>query len=236
MKPYVHFLLTLVVIVPVVRLAEAAGVPFFVTLVAFLLVSNKLIFLFNSRATRNLWPIPERGYGRRREELERDENMVFDLGFVKMDEFYLKTVSDVVVYAYKHRSEPVELYLYHLGVKRTCDFVTRFEGDITLTTTTTKAAGALKRPPKRLLQIFLGENYDALLERHRRAGAFLTQHGLSAVEQPASAFRARFVESMREFYERGKSERFFLFRFFGGWRRRRGRTTEGRWNISTLRV
>ena len=216
MKPYVHFVLTLAVMFPVVRLADSAGVPFLVTLAVFFLASNQLTLLFNSRATRKLWPIPERGYDRRREELERDENVIFNLGFVKLDEFYLKTISDVVVYAYRHRSEPVDLYLYHLGVKRTCDFITRFEGDITLTTTTTKSAGAVKRLPRRLLQIFTGESYDALLERHRRAAAFLSHHGIAAVELPVANFRERFLKSMREFYDCGKSQRFFLLRFFGG--------------------
>src|SRR6185369_13909319 len=102
------------VMIPVVRLADSAGVPFLVTLAVFFLVSNQLILLFNSRATQKLWPIPERGYGRRREELERDESVIFNMGFVKSDEFYLKTISDVVVYAYRHRSEPIDLFLYHL--------------------------------------------------------------------------------------------------------------------------
>lgn len=216
MKPYVHFVLTLVVMIPVVRLADWAGVPFFVTLAVFFLASNQLILLFNSRATRKLWPIPERGYDRRREELERDESVIFNMGFVKSDEFYLKTISDVVVYTYKHRSEPVDLYLYHLGVKRSCDFISRFEGDITLTTTTTKSAGAVKRLPRRLLQIFHGESYGALLQRHRRAVGFITYHGIAAVEQPAADLRARILKSMREFYECGKSQRFFLLRFLGG--------------------
>ena len=216
MKPYVQFLLTLVVIFPVVMLADAIGVPFFVTVAAFFLASNQLIFLFNSRASLKLWPIPERGYDSRREALEVDESLLFNLGFQKADEFYLKTIGDAVVYAYKHRSEPVELYLYHLGISRACDFITRFEGDITLTTATAKSAGALKRPPKRLLQIFPGEGYGALLENHRRAVAFLTQHGIATTNLSPSSLRERFVNSMQEFYSRGRSERFFLLRFLGG--------------------
>ena len=216
MKPHVYILLTLVVMASATSLADSAGVPLIVSVVVLIFGGNRLVFLFNSRASRKLWPIPERGYDRRRGELGRDEHDIFRLGFVKTDEFYLKTISDVVVYVYKHRAEPVELYLYHLGVSRGCDFVTRFEGDITLTTATAKSAGALKRPPKRLLQIFPGENYDALLGAHRRAVAFIGHHGLAAVEQPASALRALFVKSMQEFHERGRSERFFLVRFAGG--------------------
>ena len=41
MKPYVQFLLTLVVMLPVVTLADLAGVPFIVTLVVFFLASNQ---------------------------------------------------------------------------------------------------------------------------------------------------------------------------------------------------
>jgi hypothetical protein len=216
MKPYVQFLLTLVVMIPVVTLGDVVGVPFFITVVIFFCASNQLMFLFNSRASRKLWPIPERGYDRRREAMEADEHLIFNLGFQKVDEFYLKTISDAVVYVYKHRSEPVELCLYHLGINRACDFITRFEGDITVTTATAKSAGAVKRPPRRLLQIVPGESYDTLLEKHRSAIAFLCNHGISPVNPPASAFRALFVNSMQEFYNRGRSERFFLLRFFGG--------------------
>jgi hypothetical protein len=216
MKPYVQFLLTLAVMFPVVTLADLAGVPFLVTIAVLFLASNQLIFLFNARASRQLRPIPARGYDRRREDLERDEHLIFNLGFQKADEFYMRTISDAVVYAYRHRSDPVELCLYHLGIKRACDFVTRFEGDITLTTTTSKAAGAVRRPPRRLLQSFPGEGYGELLERHRRAVAFLGQHGIRVVEPHAPTFRARFVSAVQEFYDRGKGDKFFVMRFIGG--------------------
>ncbi len=164
MKPHVQFLLTLIVMAPVAALGDFLGLPYFVTALGFFLAANQFIFFYNSRAMLRLRPVPARGYERRREALERDESLLFNLGFVKTDEFYLKSIGDAVVYVYEHRSEPVVLCAYHAGVKKFCDFVTKFEGDVTLTTTSGGSAGAVKRPPRRLAQIFKNLDYAGMFE------------------------------------------------------------------------
>jgi len=201
---------------PVLWLGDWLGLPFFLTAAAGFIALNYLLFAYNSRAMRVLRPIPERGYDRRREALERDEHVLFNLGFRKLDEFYLKSVSDVVVYAYEHRSEPVILCAYHAGVKSFCDFVTKFEGDVSLLTTTAGTAGAVRRPARRLAQIFKNLDYAQMFEEHRRGVAFLERQGLRASELPATSFRQFFVDSVQEFYDCGRRDRLFLLRFMGG--------------------
>ena len=216
MKPHVQFLLTSAVIAAAVWLGTLVGVPFLVTMVLMFFVVNQALFAFNSRAMLEPRPIPARGYEKRREALERDGREAAGLGFRKIDEFYLRTVSDAVLYVYKHESEPVFLCTYHLGVKSFCDFVTKFEDDITLTTTSGSGAGATRRPPRRLAQIFDNLGLGAMFAAHMRASAFMAQHSIRALDVPASEFRGFFVSSVKEFYARGREERFFLLKFLGG--------------------
>ena len=216
MKPLAQFLLTMVVMAPAVWLGDWLGLPFFVTMLVAFVALNYFIFAYNSRAMQVLRPIPERGYDRRREALERDEAMLFNLGFCKTDEFYLKSLSDVVVYASEHRSEPVVLCAYHAGVKTFCDFVTKFEGDVSLLTTTSGSAGAVKRPARRHAQIFKNLDYTQMFEEHRRGVAFLGRQGLRPTKLPTSSFRQFFVASVKEFYDCGRGDRFFLLRFIVG--------------------
>lgn len=202
--------------VPANWLGDLLGLPFLLTMLLMFFVLNYLIFIFNSRAMMVLRPIPERGYDRRREALERDEAMLFNLGFCKTDEFYVKSISDVVVYAYEHRSEPVMLCAYHSGVMTFRDFMTKFEGDVSLLTTSSGSAGAVKRPARRHAQIFKNLDYTQMFEEHRRGVAFLERQGLSPKKVPTSAFRQFFIEGVKEFYDRGRSDRLFLMRFIGG--------------------
>ena len=216
MKPHVQFLLTLAALAPATWLGEFLGLPLFVTMLVMFLAQTWLVFEYNTRAMLRPRPIPERGYDRRREALERDESLIFNLGFVKADEFYLKSISDAVVYVYEHRSEPVALWAYHAGVKSFCDFVTRFEGDVTLTTTSGSSAGTIRRPPRRLAQVYKDLDHRQMFEAHARAVAFASRHGLRPERIPAASLRESFVGSVKEFNERWRSDRLFLLRFLGG--------------------
>jgi hypothetical protein len=216
LKPLTQILLTFAVIIPADWLGYQLGLPFPLTMVLMFLALNYSIFAYNSRAMTVLRPIPERGYGRRREVLERDESVLFNLGFRKTDEFYVKSVSDVVVYAYEHRSEPVVLCAYHAGLATFWDFVTRFEGDVSLLTTTSGSAGAVKRPARRPAQILKNLDHAQMLEAHRGGVAFLERQGLRPTSIPPHAFRQFFVTSVNEFYDCRRSRRFFLLRFMFG--------------------
>lgn len=88
MKPLTQILLTFAVVVPADWLGDLLGLSFLLTMALMFLALNYSIFAYNSRAVTVLRPIPERGYGRRREVLERDESVLFNLGFRKTDEFY----------------------------------------------------------------------------------------------------------------------------------------------------
>lgn len=216
MKPLTQILLTFGVIVPANWLGDQLGLPFLLTMAVTFLALNYFYFAYNSRAMTALRPIPERGYDGRREVLERGESVLFNLGFRKMDEFYLKSISDVVVYAYEHRSEPVVLCTYHAGLTTFCDFITRFEGDVSLTTTSAGSAGAVRRPARRPAQIFKSLDHAQMFEEHRRGVAFLGRHGLRPAQLPLSSFRQFFVGSVKEFYDCGRRDRLFLLRFMFG--------------------
>ncbi|HEX6184874.1 MAG TPA: hypothetical protein VFZ44_13395 [Pyrinomonadaceae bacterium] len=216
MKPHYFYLLIFVALWPVYALSDLLGLPTLLMSVVIFFAFNWGVKVFNARAMLRLLPIPKRGYDRRREALERDESQLFNLGFRKTDEFYLKSLSDVVVYVYEHGSEPVRLCVYHTGLKSYCDFITKFDGDVSLTTTVAASAGAVKRPPHRLAQIFTDMDYGAMFESHQSGVAFMMRHSLRPLGLSAVPFREFFEKSIREYNDFSRRERFFLLKFVGG--------------------
>ena len=211
-----QFLLSGAVIAAAVWLGSLAGVPMLVTMLVMFFVINQSLMSFNARAMLVPLPIPARGYEGRREALGCDEREIFGLGFRKTDEFYLRTLSDIVVYAYKHETEPVFLCVYHIGLKTFCDFVSKFEEDITLTTTSASGVGTTGRPARRLAQVFGGLGYGAMFAAHVRASAFIAQHSIRKADVPAAAFRDFFVASVREYNAHAREQRFFVLKFAVG--------------------
>ena len=216
MKPHAQFVLSGLLTLAAVWLGSLAGVPMLVTLVVMFFVINQSLMAFNARAMLVPRPIPARGYEGRREGLGRDEREILRLGFRKTDEFYLRTISDAVIYVYRHETEPVVLCTYHLGLKTFCDFVTKFEDDITLTTTSGSGVGTTRRPARRLAQVFGNLGYGAMYAAHARASAFIAQHSIRTADVPAAAFREFFVASVKEYNAHAREERFFLMKFVGG--------------------
>lgn len=215
LRVFLLFLATLAFGLPVAWLAEVAGVPFFFVAAVVFVVPNYLFLRYNARVADRVVPIPARGYERRREEIERDEHAVFNLGFARIDEFCQKTTSDYIAYSYKHHTEPVFLCLYHFGVKRGCDFVTYFADDVTLTTASTRVGGYTPRPPDWLLQIHTDASYEEMFTRHRRAVAFLRGRGHTTVDHPAASFRGLLLRALREYYEQPGASFLFLKLAYG---------------------
>lgn len=215
----IHFLFPLMVVVlwPVYAVSDLLGLPFLLTSVVAFFAINRVMLAYNSRAMLRLLPIPERGYDGRRETLERDESRIFNLGFRKTDEFYVKSLGDIVIYVYEHRSEPVNLCVYHTGLKSHCDFITRFDGDVSLTTTSVSSgAGAVRRPANRLAQIFTEADYGAMFESHLNGVAFMARHSLRPAGLADTPFRQLFVKSVKEFNDHSRRDRLFLLKFVGG--------------------
>jgi len=192
-------------------LIEAAGLPFVFVAALMFVVPNYVAYHYNARRCEQTWPIPECGYERRREDIERDEHMIFNLGFDRVDEFHQKASSNYIAYCYKHTAESVFLIVYHFGVTKGCDFITFFrESDATLTTSPLKSGGMMPRPPQRFLQLFPDASYAELFDEHRRSLAFLRGRGLTPLDHPAASFRGHVVRFLREFYDAGVSVYFKL--------------------------
>ena len=135
----------------------------------------------------------------RQEELDRLANAVQAIGFEKLDEFYLRTVPDTTVYAFKLKDKPIYMGLYHMGSKRSCDLVTIYSNSCTLTTCDNVGGGMTPRPESSLLQIFPDKQYDYLLQEHLRAHEFLCKRKFSATEIMGIRFRKFFIRQIKLF-------------------------------------
>ncbi|MBV9210872.1 MAG: hypothetical protein JOZ52_09605 [Acidobacteria bacterium] len=160
---------------------------------------------YNGRASLEFEPVPETGYQARLDGLEMMRHYLFPLGFQKTDEFYLKTSCDVVTFLHQHESEPVYLCNYHFGKMVGTDLITHFENDITLTTCTLRSAGTAPRPPRNLLQVFENRPLEEVFDYHQHAIAFIKHQGLMPVRVSQLFFKARFMQSLREFYSQTRN-------------------------------
>lgn len=175
-----------------------------------LIVLTYTSFLYNFRESLQMEPIPERGYSSRTKELEKDQETIqYSLDFRKIDQFYLKTIPNSVTYVFKHKKEPIYFCIYHLGKKMACDFLTRYENDMYLTTSNVIDAGMTPRPDKYFLQIFPGKSYKDLYNEHQKSHLFLNNKGVRTFNMAEGEFRHYFMKS---FFEQGAYIRkFFLW-------------------------
>lgn len=120
------------------------------------------------------------------------------LGFYEIDRFYLPIIPDVNVYAFKHNTLPVFFCFYDFGTRQSCDFFSRYNNDISLTTTNTKDGGTLPRPVKAMLQIFPGYDYAQLFEQQTKAHRFLLNNGITALDLHKNEFRTFFMKSFAD--------------------------------------
>lgn len=194
------WLWTAFVLVVTLLIATLMRIPFWIFVV---IVIPLLVFVFTYTSVsysfrRSLRPqsVPERGYGSRTKALDVETKRMSPHGFEKVDSFYLQMIPDAVICVLKHMSEPVYLCFYHLGQRITCDYITRYEDDYTLTTCNNTQSGTMPRPPKHMLQIISGISYEELHAAHNRAHAFLSEKGLCAFDVPPGEFRSFFMKSI----------------------------------------
>lgn len=210
MKTNVAQWITVPVILAAIFIFE---VPFWILLIilcpALLIALTVLQFNYSFRADLKIEPIPVEKYQARMREIESAEWELHWLGFRRTDQFYLSMSSDVVTYVYKHEAEPVYLCIYHFGMKKVCDLVSFFEGEMTLTTCSSVDGGMTPRPANKLLQVFEGASYSQMLEAHRSSIEFLEELGAKLTDMPGASFRERFMASIRETAE--VSRKMFLW-------------------------
>jgi hypothetical protein len=132
-------------------------------------------------------------------ELEKAEAEIFQLGFHRIDRFYLEMSNDVITFVYKHADEPAYLCLYHFGKKQVCDIITFFDDDLSLTTCSDIGGGMTPRPANRLLQILEQASYSQLFDLHISGVEFLKRRGAVTVDVPVLSFRDSFMTSLKEF-------------------------------------
>lgn len=170
----------------------AVGVPVLLVLLVYVSV------VYSFRPGLAPADIPARGYEGRLRDLEAAAAQVEHLDFARTDAFYLRTIPDSVTYVFRHRFLPIYLCAYHLGSKQTCDLISAFEGEITLTSCPSVESGMLPRAPGSLLQVVPAAGYQDLFHAHMEAHIFLREKGAVEKDIPAGQFRARFMKAMRE--------------------------------------
>jgi hypothetical protein len=162
-----------------------------------ILVSNNYTF----RDSLALEPIPETGYEKRLQDLETNQPFLSQIGFVKFDEFYMQTSNDLVAFVYQHLDLPIIALDYDLEILKQIDFDTKFEGEITLTTTNCKTAYMHERSDEKLIQSFPEMSFEELFNKHKQAVEFLKDQGLEPLEINHKYFRQEFLD---EFIQVGK--------------------------------
>lgn len=200
MKHHVFIIVSFIIAFVFSNLLSFFGLSLWLILLCMPLLAYAQIYAagrYNFRNSLQFEPIPGTGYERRIKELDFNQQIWQSLGFRKFDEFYLRLSADVVVYAYYHEQYPVQLCDYHLQNSKTCDLITKFDNQYTLTTCSGKEGGTTPRPEENLLQVFPQAFFPELLHRHLQAGQFLYERGfrVDALPPDASHFRNWFMES-----------------------------------------
>lgn len=191
----ITFIISIVLLV-VFDLELWAFVLIFVPL--YLVISTYFTGWFNMARKIQPKAIPQSGFEGRVQALRLIAPDIERLGFREIDRFYLKMIPDSIIIAYKHATEPVYFCLYHLGVKISCDFVTQYGYDISLTTNNLPDGGTLSRPPEAMLQIFPKLAYEELLSKHLSAHRFLLSKGLVLHDFQPYEFREKFMQSFKD--------------------------------------
>lgn len=158
--------------------------------------------IYNFRKDLHFEQVDRVKFDERTRKLESDACKVLNMGFNKIDEFYLQLIPDSITYIFKHVSDPIYMNLYHMGPKIVPDVITLFDNDYSLTTGSTSDAGNIPRGEKELLQIFENASYETLCEEHRKSVEFLKSRNLNTREVSQPEFRDEFMKSLKETGER----------------------------------
>lgn len=179
------------------QIVSYLGVPFWLQALSIPVLVYLMIFatnIYSFRISLDFEKVPEKGYGSRIFDLKTHERNLYGLGFKKFDEFYWRTATDAVVYAYTNDDRSIVLCDYHLGAVQFCDLVTNFEGGFSLTTSNASSSGNIPRPNKKMLQIFHGAVFSEALRNHLIAVEFLKQKNFRVRAWQIPNFRMRFAK------------------------------------------
>jgi hypothetical protein len=207
MKHHVFVIVSLIIGFVFWNALSFLGLSFWLILLCLPLLAYVQIYSagrYNFRDSLTFEPIPDTGYEQRIKELDLNRQIWESLGFRKFDEFYLRLSTDVVAYAYYHEQYPINLCDYHMQSVRSCDLITRFDNQYTLTTSNGKEAGTAPRAEQNLLQVFPSSFSPELLERHLQAGQFLHERGFRVTPSPIHNFRKWFMEDFMKAGEKLK--------------------------------
>lgn len=196
MKHSTHFIASLIagiVFWQALWFFELSWFWFLTLLPAFVLLQINATNRYSFRDSLALEEIPLTGYESRLDVLEQNQALLEESGFIKFDEFYLPISTDVVIYAYRHETEPIYLCDYHIGKFNCTDIITRFNGAVALTTVNAENAGVIPRPPEKLLQNFVRLPLPHLIQQHREAISFVESRGFKTQMPPQYAFRQDFL-------------------------------------------
>lgn len=185
-------------------LVVALGLPLwsFVLIIPTLIYSQLYLHQsYSFRETLMIEDVPTTGYEKRLLDLEANQRLFYESGFVKFDEFYMRTANDVVSFAYQHKSLPVFLCEYHFEQLSSYDFITKFDNDFSLTTTKIKNVHIMERPVEKMLQSFPKATFEELFQKHLQGIEFLKTQGFEPREMSLTLFRKDFLE---QFLKQGR--------------------------------
>ena len=198
-KNWVWILFVTGIMLVVIHLTNA---PLWVVVVIFMpILTVSLVFgsvWYNFRSSLEMEDVPKYGYAPRLKELENEASKLEALGFRKIDQFYFKTIPDSISFVLKHEDEPIYFLIYHFGQKYAYDFLTRFEREYYLTTSSAIESGLVPRPEKSMLQIYPNMAYHRVLEEHRESFQYIKQKGIGVYDVPEAEFRYFFLKNYRD--------------------------------------
>lgn len=198
-----------------------------------LLFSNNYTF----RDSIGLEPVPEIGYQKRLQVLEHMHTLLRSAGFIKFDEFYLRTANDMIAFVYRHKKLPVIACHYNLERINLFDLTTKFDRGYRLTTTNADSVHLIETSNENMVQAFPAAGIEELIQRHCHSVNFLRHRGINA--QPTNPFFFR-KEFLREFIEQGQQLKGLLgpitslYRMFFGNKHKQTRSIQEQFLARTL--
>ncbi len=199
MKNYIWVIFTGLITFLLMYYLKLDTMTFLIVLVPVLIIMFTYgSFVYSFRDSLKMEAIPSNGYQDRVERLEREKAELNRLGFDKFGEFYLKTIPDSVTYLFKHQTEHVFFLIYHFGPKVGYDFVSHFQSDMTLTTSSTVDGGMTPRPEKNMLQIFENTSYQRSFDKHLQGCKLIQTNGYSFVDLKTEYYPQLILKSLHE--------------------------------------
>lgn len=196
MKNYLSIIVAVAIGVAVYAALSYFEMSFFWIVLALIPISYAQIFLtnrYNFRKSIQMEPLPQAGYESRIKRLDSNQADLAEMGFAKVDEFYMALSPDVLAYAYRHEQHPITLIDYNMHIMTFCDMVTQFDNGGILTTSNGGNAGVTPVPNEALLQVFPFGGYAELLRSHLEALEYLKPRGYQPSRLQSENYRPAFM-------------------------------------------